>query len=90
MWKERLITVALLLFIAACAVVTVVKIESAYTPPDGGGPTPEVVTESPAASPAAVTPAPPSPTPRRTVTVWVTVRPRPPRPPASSAGEDGA
>jgi hypothetical protein len=87
--RGHLITIAALVFIAACALVTFIRISSVYRAPDGpvlpdsSTPAP-LVPSSPTASPTATasSAAPASPRPTHTVTVWTTV-------PASPTGGDG-
>jgi hypothetical protein len=93
--RDRIITIVLLAFIAACALITFVKIQSHYSAPDYQAPSvwtpsPLMPTTSPAStsSPAPTTPASPAsrPRPTHTITVWTTVTGHPA---ASAAGEDG-
>ena len=89
--RDRIITIAGVLFIAACALIIYARISSHYSAPDAPvlpaswTPSPLVPVTTSAA--AAASPVPTTARPRRTVTVTVTTT-LPPRP-ASTAGEDG-
>jgi hypothetical protein len=79
--RDRIIIIAGLLFIAACAIFTVSKIESTYAPAGYLAPSPApLVPGASATASAAMSAAAPASTaawPRRTVTTWVTVTPPP-------------
>jgi hypothetical protein len=79
--RDRIIIIAGLLFIAACAIFTVTRIDSAYrgpVVPADFTPAP-LVPASPTAtaSATAAEPASTAPAPRHTVTVTVTITPPP-------------
>jgi hypothetical protein len=82
--KDKLITIAGLIFIGVCALIVFIKIQSQYSPPDAPDPVPAVFTPA-AATTASTAPTTARPRPRHTVTVTVTTT----RPPASTGGEDG-
>jgi hypothetical protein len=85
--RDRIILIAGLLFIGACALFVFIRIESQYSPPDapaGYFSPPPLVPSATATTPAR--PASTTARPRRTVTTWVTVTPHPV---ASTGGEDG-
>lgn len=77
--RDRLIIIAGVLFIAACALFTAHRIMAHYSTPVAPGPAwysvGPLVPESSSTStaPPSSPPSPPSPTPRRTVTKRVTV-----------------
>jgi hypothetical protein len=83
--RDRLIIIAGLLFIAACAIFTFNRINSSYSPADY--PAPAVYTPAPVSPTASATAAAPASTaarPGRTVTVTVTSAHAP-----SASGKDG-
>jgi Zn-dependent protease with chaperone function len=84
--RDRIIIIAALLFIAACALITFARIESQYSPADYlvPSPAPLVPTATATASATAAVPASATPRPRRTATVIVTTTL-----PPSVSGEDG-
>ena len=83
--RDRIIIIAALVFIAACALVTFARINSMSHPADYPDPSPPPLVPAASATVSSTAAAPASTTarPRRTVTAWVTVTPPP------SAGEGG-
>ena len=78
--RDRIITIAALVFIGACAIVVFIRINSHYSPPDYQAPavwTPSPLVPSASATASAATAAraasPVPVRPRRTVTTFVTV-----------------